>query len=134
MGPQSRVSRRLYYREMKESKIVVSPFGWGEINNRDFESFIYGCLLVKPSVDHLITYPDFFLPNQTYLPYSWDFSDLEGLVENLRSNFDNFFDIAINGQEKYINETISRNGREKFVQYFCELLDGCLDEERVHKR
>ena len=31
----------------------ISPFGWGEICFRDFESIILGKLLIKPNCDHI---------------------------------------------------------------------------------
>jgi hypothetical protein len=75
--PTRRVSIDEYYREMRTSKICISPFGYGEICWRDFEAILCGCLLVKPDMGHVETNPDIFLPHQTYLPVKWDFSDLE---------------------------------------------------------
>ena len=31
-----------------KSKIVISPFGWGEITLKDFETFLTQGLLIKP--------------------------------------------------------------------------------------
>jgi len=36
-----------------------------------------GSLLVKPDMSHVRTWPDIFVPHETYVPVSWDFSDLE---------------------------------------------------------
>jgi hypothetical protein len=68
--------RRRYWLELLASKIVVSPFGWGEICYRDFEAVCAGALLVKPSMGHLRTSPDIFVAGETYVPVSWDFADL----------------------------------------------------------
>ena len=122
LGPQTRVSRRQYYNEMKQSKVVVSPFGWGEINNRDFEAFIYGNLLVKPSVEHLETYPKFFEEGKTYLPYKWDLSDMKEVITEAIENYPRYKDIAIEAQSRYTCETISRQGRENFVSHFSKIL------------
>jgi hypothetical protein len=122
VGKQPRVSRRVYYKEMKESKAVVSPFGWGEINNRDFEAFIYGCLLVKPSVRHLETFPNLFVDGQTYMAYQWDMSDMSSVLWEAEENYSRHRDLAIHGQERYIESTISRGGREQFVEHFCDLI------------
>ena len=122
VGPQERVSRRIYYKEMKESKIVVSPFGWGEINTRDFESFIYGNLLIKPSMDHLDTFPNFFIPNETFLPYRWDHSDMGEVLSEAENHYEFFRSIAIEAQRRYVDETVSLDGREKFVAHFRDLV------------
>lgn len=52
------VPAKQYYREIRDSKICVSPFGYGEICYRDFEAAALGCLLIKPAMDHLRTEPD----------------------------------------------------------------------------
>ena len=75
--PRKRVNREEYYLEMTRSKICVSPFGYGEICWRDFEALICGCLLIKPDMSHIETLPNIFKAHETYVPVSWDYSDLE---------------------------------------------------------
>jgi hypothetical protein len=60
-----------YMNELTKSKISISPFGWGEICYRDFESFLTKSVLVKPDCSHLATFPNFFIPNETYIPVNW---------------------------------------------------------------
>lgn len=122
MGKQPRVSRAQYYKEMKQSKVVVSPFGWGEINNRDFEAFIYGCLLLKPSMDHLETYPNFFIERETYISYKWDLSDMKDVIEDAVHHYKQYREIAHTAQQRYVDIVFSRTGRENFVRYFFSLL------------
>ncbi|MDR1624989.1 MAG: glycosyltransferase [Spirochaetia bacterium] len=69
-------SQRRYNAELSRSKIVLSPFGWGELCLRDFEAVRAGSLLLKPSMEHLETWPDVFRPHETYAPFSWDAGDL----------------------------------------------------------
>lgn len=82
LTPAARVSQDAYYREMRRSRICVSPFGYGELCWRDFEAILSGCLLVKPDVGHLETEPDVFLPLETYVPVRWDFADLEEVLRH----------------------------------------------------
>jgi hypothetical protein len=72
----ARVSFREYARELRRSKSVFSPFGWGEVCYRDYEAACAGALVVKPSVEHLKTSPNLFREN-AYVSVAWDFSDLE---------------------------------------------------------
>jgi Glycosyl transferases group 1 len=81
-----RLSEDLYYKEMANSKICFSPFGYGEICWRDFEAIICRCLLLKPDVSHLSTCPQIFIPYVTYVPIKWDFSDLEEKCRYYASN------------------------------------------------
>lgn len=76
----ARVSQDEYYRELTNSKICVSPFGFGEICWRDFETVLCGALLIKPDMSHVATAPNIFVANETYVPVKWDFSDLEATV------------------------------------------------------
>jgi hypothetical protein len=75
-----RVSRKRFLGEMLLSRVVFSPFGWGEVCFRDFEAVCSGALLVKPSMSHLQTSPDIYVENETYVPVRWDLADLEEKV------------------------------------------------------
>jgi hypothetical protein len=79
--PHQRVDQQGYYREMRSSRICVSPFGYGELCWRDFEAVLMGSLLVKPDMSHVRTEPDIFVPGETYVPVRWDFSDLAEVCE-----------------------------------------------------
>jgi len=122
LGKQSRVSRWDYYKQMRDSQVVISPFGWGEINNRDFEAFTAGCILVKPSVDHLETFPNWFIKGETYVPYKWDMSDMSGILDDVVTKYSQYQDIAISAQELYQDCVFSREGRQAFVDHFKVLL------------
>ncbi len=82
LGPGSRctgtgrIGRVGYFAEMAASKIVVSPFGWGELGFRDYEAVALGALLIKPSMEHLETSPNIFVPGETYVPVAWDGRDI----------------------------------------------------------
>ena len=71
-----RVAQNLYNEEIKNCKITLSPFGWGELCFRDFEAVLNGSLLLKPDMSHLETWPDIFKPYETYIPFDWEASDL----------------------------------------------------------
>jgi hypothetical protein len=75
--PEKRVSRAEFYKEMGDSKIYISPFGYGEICGRDYECVILGSLLIKPDMGHVDVMPDIYRPFETYVPVAWDYSDLE---------------------------------------------------------
>ncbi len=77
IATKDKVDLKSYYRELESSRISFSPFGYGEICPKDFEAMIKGCLLFKPSVDHITTYPQIHIANETYVPLAWDLADLE---------------------------------------------------------
>ena len=78
---QGRVPTKRFYSELRQSKLCFSPFGYGEICWRDFEAMCTGALLIKPDVSHLCLSQKFFISRETYIPVSWDFRDLNNVVE-----------------------------------------------------
>lgn len=70
-----------YYKELLQSRICFSPFGYGEVCWRDYEAIMAGALLVKPDMSHMETAPNIFIPYENYVPVKWDFSDLEEKLE-----------------------------------------------------
>jgi len=110
---------RQYKYEMSNAKLVISPFGWGEIGVRDFEAFIYGAALIKPDVSHMETWPDTFIPGITYMPIKWNFEDLEATVERLLVNTELRIDLAHTAQDMY-RKMLSDDGMEEFCDWFVK--------------
>ena len=102
---------------MRESKVVVAPFSWGEMSMRDFECFVSGGVLIKPNMSHMETFPDYYKEGETYIPVDWALSDLHEAVDRVLENYDDYIEIAIEGQKrfKYFAEELS--GRVEFVEY-----------------
>ena len=84
--PQTYVNKRAYMRELTQSQICFSPFGYGEVCWRDYEAVFSGALLLKPDMSHMETAPDVFVANETYVPIRWDFEDLADTVAAYLSN------------------------------------------------
>lgn len=119
-----RISKFAYYRELKNSKVVVSPFGYSEINYKDFETFLCGALLVKPDMSHLETYPDLYHEGETFVAHSWVLSDLKETIEEILADDRRRIDIARNGQDLYRWHVSTDEGRTQFVDRFLNLLGG----------
>ena len=101
------IKKEDYLKELENSKICISPFGHGEVCLRDFEASLKGCLLIKPSMAHIITEPDIFIANETYVPVKWDLSDLKDKCTYYLEN---------EGERN----RIIRNARKVCIKYFKE--------------
>lgn len=112
---------RDYFRELSSSKISVSPFGWGEACFRDFETFVAGGMLLKPDMSHIETWPDLYIPNETYVPFQWDCSDFDEILNYWLHN-PRRVAIATEGQNRYWHYLFSRSGREEFCDRFINLV------------
>ena len=112
-----RVSSELYQKEIRDTKSIISPFGWGEICFRDFEAFQFHSVLLKPSLEHLDTWPSFFKENETYIALDWELNNLYEAIEKVRTN--QCADIANNGYDlfKYYR---SNHAKEEFAQHFIK--------------
>ena len=80
------VGQRQYNRELSRSRVVLSPFGWGELCFRDFEAVLSGALLLKPDMSHIETWPEIFTDGETYRSFSWDAEDLIGKTDGILAN------------------------------------------------
>lgn len=83
-----------YYIENLCGGITFSPFGWGEICYRDLESFYARTLLIKPSMEHLSTWPEIYLPYHTYIPCAWRLQDLDKTISWTFENLSKSEEIA----------------------------------------
>jgi hypothetical protein len=97
------VSQRQFNREIGHSRITVSPFGWGELCIRDFEAVLNGSLLLKPDMSHLETWPNIFVPGETYVPFDWDAKNLRQTALSLLDNSAETSRIVKNATEAYVD-------------------------------
>ncbi len=118
----NKLSRKDYFSEIQNSKLVISPFGWGEINlPRDYEVALSGAVLFKPDISHIDTWPDIF-NKDTVVQYKWDLSNLLELVEKTISNYDDYIQFAIRLQNQYKQFSFDEFGQEKFCEHFINIL------------
>lgn len=122
-APATRVSKAEYFRELRSSRLATSPFGWGEINQKDFECFLSGVAIVKPDVSHLETWPSLFESGRTYVAHSWDLSDLIEKSEYYLRHDHERQEIATLGQDRYRRQIATREGNEAFCARFIALID-----------
>lgn len=115
------VKPRQYREELENSKIVVSPFGWGEVCFRDFEAILNGALLLKPDMSHIKTWPDIYIPYETYVPMRWD-------GEDMKEKIDEYL------KDKKKRKMIIENAFKKYMQELCRLNDKVVDVSNIIQR
>ena len=109
-----------YFKELKNSQFSLSPFGWGEVNVRDFESVVCGSVLVKPDMSHIETYPNIYKNNSTYVSLDWDLSNSLAVVETLPEIEQKEYAMA--ALEDY-GEYVGRRGGPRFVRRIMNLVE-----------
>lgn len=83
-----KVHHQTYYDTMMKSKVVVAPFGFGEIAPRDLEAMIFKAILIKPTMKHLKSEPFIYDDGRTYIACRWDFKDLEEKIKYAVEHYD----------------------------------------------
>lgn len=114
----SQIPYKEYIAEIKRAKAVLSPFGWGEICGRDFEALAYGATLIKPSMEHCDTYPNWYQEGQTYVSLKWDFSNFDEIIQALGS--EKFMEIAKNGFAMFKYYKTSLEARKEFAKHIIK--------------
>lgn len=76
-----------YAQTMYNSKIILSPYGFGEMNPRDVQAVMYGSILIEPDMSYIESEPMWYEENRTYIPCKHDFSDLEEKIDYVLSNY-----------------------------------------------
>lgn len=122
-GTYNVVSGRLlpndYNIALRKSKCAVSPFGMGEICFRDFETWNMGCILIKPFMDNVITYPNPYIDRETYFACNNNWDDLNEIIDVVLSlNNNEVKDINSNVRKTIIDMYSPQN----FVTHFYNIL------------
>jgi hypothetical protein len=118
----SRVSYDRYIAEIASCRAVVSPFGWGEICSRDFEALAYGATLLKPSMAHLNTYPNWYRESETYIPIDWHFDNFNEVLDGIRDRSKEYLAVAQNAQDLYTSYLVGNRGKMEFAQHVIKNL------------
>lgn len=118
-----KIHRAAYVRELESSKIVISPFGLGEITLKDFEVFLSGALLLKPDMSHMETWPDYFIEDTTMKTFHWTLDNLEHQIEVLLDDNETRTRIAAAGQERYREQLNDELGQKAFVKHFLSITE-----------
>lgn len=116
------ISKPKYFKELTQSIAAVSPFGFGEICYRDFEIVISGAAMIKQQMNHVETWPDLWVENESYLPFAWDLSDLDETIEFVSQNPRKMVDLAKQAQIRYKSLLCTEEGHHEFCQHFAGIV------------
>ena len=116
-----KISRWRYLQEMRSTRIVIAPFGYGEISYRDYEAFLSGACLMKPDMSHLETWPPLYESGHTTIMHRWDLSDFRQCLEDALSCDEYRHHIAYEGQIRYLHYL--KAGGPLFAEQFRQIID-----------
>jgi hypothetical protein len=99
--PPGRVPRKAYFAELRNTRVALSPFGYGEVCYRDFEIFLSGALMLKPDMSGIETWPDLYRGGETMVAHRWDLTDIIDRLDELLAHPGRATEIAERGQAAY---------------------------------
>lgn len=85
-----------YYSTLLNSKICISPYGYGEVAIREIEAISTGCIIIKPTMENVKTSPDIYQDKKTYISCKPDYSDLNEKVEMVLESYDQIYNEMYN--------------------------------------
>jgi len=116
-----RVSQQEYYERMFNSKIIVAPYGYGEMAPRDLEAAMFGCVLIKPDMSYIDTIPNVFESDKTYVSCKHDFSDLEEKIEMILLNYEDYYEMINAARAKFVEQMNPSNLAVHLHKVFSKL-------------
>jgi len=97
-----RVPIEEYYNRISNARILLAPFGYGEMAPRDLEAAMFGSILIKPDMSFIDTIPNPYIDGETYIACKHDYSDLQEKLDMILGNYNNFSYIIENARKKYM--------------------------------
>ena len=96
-----RVSIQEYYEKISSSKIILAPFGYGEMAPRDLDAAQFGAILIKPDMGFVDTVPNIFEDEVTYIACKHDYSDLKEKIDKVLGSYKDYTYIIENARKKF---------------------------------
>jgi hypothetical protein len=100
----NRVSLDEYYNKMYNSRVVVAPYGYGEMAPRDLETMMFGNVLIKPDMSGIDTAPNIFIDGETYIACAHDFSNLAEKIDEILDDTEKYYYIANNARKVILDQ------------------------------
>jgi hypothetical protein len=104
-----RVSQQEYYQKISSAKILLAPFGYGEMAPRDLDAAQFGSVLIKPDMGFIDTTPNIFEDKKTYIACKHDYSDLEEKINLVLDSFEDYLYLVDNARKKFEEQMNPQN-------------------------
>ena len=110
-----------YMNTLYKSKLALSPFGMGEVCYRDFEILDLGVAMIKPTMENVVTTPNYYIENETYIPVDYDWKNLNEVVLETLDNNDKIEYIIGKSRETYKEIYSAHNFCMYWYNFFANL-------------
>jgi hypothetical protein len=122
-----RVPRRKFIETLRNSKIILSCFGNGEVCYREHEAWVAGAAVIMPDMSHLRIWPDRYRDGKTYRAVAWGLEDLAEKYDELRESPTLRQELAESGQDT-MRAMFSEGGIRALAERFKTIME-CKDPD-----
>jgi hypothetical protein len=113
-----------YKNVVQKSKIIISPWGMGEWNYRDFHAMYQNCILIKPDSSHVECYPvDIFANNERYVPCKIDFSNLKQKIESILDEYKKYQTMMEKNRDDLVKSWDFQKLSEEFAFFVFNIIE-----------
>lgn len=99
-----KLDKEKYMQVLYNSKLCISPFGYGEVNIREVECLITGTPIIKPNIDCVKSTP-FIYGNGSSMNCEPNYSDIKDVVDFSLSNYDYMLELLNNQREVFATKS-----------------------------
>ena len=117
----NRYSKREYYNSLRNSKVSVGAYGWGEVCYREFEAIKCGVAFMTADMSNIETWPNIYFKNETYLPYDLDFKNFLYNLEELINNVE-LRKRLVHNSKQILHDCHSLKGKNYFLNKIKEIV------------
>jgi hypothetical protein len=89
-----RVPKNTYFELLRNTKIVLSPYGLGEYSFKDFEAIYAGCLLMKPDSSFCVSHSFDVYGSDYCVQTKPDMSDFRQVLDEIYDSFGTYQEMA----------------------------------------
>jgi hypothetical protein len=118
---EGRFSKKKYYQLLRNSKISVGAYGWGEVCYREFEAITCGAAFMTADMSNIETWPNIYHEGETYLPYDFDFKNLNENIEILLRN-SSLRKKLVKNSRKILKDCHLLDGKNYFINKILEII------------
>jgi hypothetical protein len=110
-----KLEKQQYFNVLANSKICISPYGYGEIAIRDIEAILSGCIVIKPDMSFVDTTPNIY-NKETCIFCKADYSDLCEKIDYILVNYNSLAEMHYSNIKKTIVEEF--DGNSLILKYY----------------
>lgn len=117
------LARHDWLKLLRQTKICISPWGYGEMCYRDFDAIYSGCVLLKPDSDFVECYPNIYQKDKYYKACRQDASDLQEVVDQVINNWNDHRQMRVDARNLLMNFWNHRERAKDFAAYIKGLYE-----------